>query len=189
MASATRSSCGPCRLVGAHAALLSADAVAGLDVLALRRSVLRGQQQLGERDGAIYLVHGGRLAEAMSGLFGAKAWFANEEFVSDSPVARLVPWTPARQTDRIVAQQGAFTVPLDVLADHGAAIQESLSSRGPDGSEINYQKLVVPAHLKPQLMLQLRYMNIAAHSLFPGADGVGRSVADVIRVGNQRARP
>ena len=142
-----------------------------------------------ERDGAIYLVHGGRLAEAMSGLFSAKAWFANEEFVSDSPVARLVPWTPARQTDRIVAQQGAFTVPLDVLADHGAAIQESLSSRGPDGSEINYQKLVVPAHLKPQLMLQLRYMNIAAHSLFPGADGVGRSVADVIRVGNQRARP
>ena len=38
-------------------------------------------------------------------------------------------------------------------------------------------------------MLQLRYMNIAAHSLFPGADGVGRSVADGIRVGNTRARP
>lgn len=142
-----------------------------------------------DRDGAIYLVHGGRLGTAMSERFGAKVRFADEEFVSDRPVARLVPWTPARQTDRIVAQQSAFTVPLDVLADHGALIEESLSPRGPDGAEINYHKLVVPARLKPPLVLQLRYMNIAAHSLFPGADGVGRSVADVIRVGDPRARP
>lgn len=137
-----------------------------------------------DRDGALYIVQGGRLGGAMNTRYGDQATFLNEEFVSDSPVPRLVPWTPARQMDRIVAQQGTFTVSLDVLADHGAVIDDILAPTALDSSEIIYQKLVVPGGLKPEFMLHLRYMNIAAHSLFPGADGLGRSVADIIRVGH-----
>ena len=119
----------------------------------------------------------------MNACYGIEASFRNEEFVSDHPTPRLIIWTPARQMDRIVAQQGTFTVSLDVLADHGAFVDDILAPTV-SNSEITYLKLIVPAGLKPEFMLHLRYMNIAAHSLFPGADGLGRSVADIIRVSN-----
>jgi hypothetical protein len=87
--------------------------------------------------------------------------------------------------DRIVAQQGTFTVSVDVLADHGAVIDDVLAPTTGSGTDITYLKLILPANLKPEFMLHLRYMNIAAHSLFPGADGLGRSVADIIRIGHR----
>jgi FRG domain len=134
-----------------------------------------------DRDAALYIVQGRRLGEAMNTRYGTQVTFRNEEFVSDHPPQRLLVWTPTRQMDRIVAQQGTFTVSLDVLADHGALVDDILAPTA-SGSEITYRKLIVPAGLKPEFMLHLRYMNIAAHSLFPGADGLGRSIADIIRV-------
>ena len=138
-----------------------------------------------DRDGALYIVQGGRLIKAMVTRYGYddKTTFQNEEFLSDNPKSILLGWTPKLHMDRIVAQQGIFTISLDVLADHGAMIDEILAPTMIDSSEVIYQKLLVPAHLKHEFMLHLRYMNIAAHSLFPGADGLGRSVADIIRVG------
>jgi hypothetical protein len=132
-------------------------------------------------DAALYIVQGHRLGEAMNARYGTQVTFHNEEFVNDHPPQRLLVWTPRCQMDRIVAQQGTFTVSLDVLADHGALVDDVLAPIGRD-SKITYLKLLIPARLKPEFMLHLRYMNIAAHSLFPGADGLGRSIADIIRV-------
>lgn len=140
-----------------------------------------------DRNGAIYVVQGRRLGDAMNSRYGTQVTFGNLEFVSDSPIQRLVHWTPNRQMDRIVAQQGTFTVSLDVLADHGDLVNDVLAPSA-SGSEITYLKLIVPEGLKPEFMLHLRYMNIAAHSLFPGADGLGRSVADIIRVGHSLSK-
>jgi hypothetical protein len=136
-----------------------------------------------DRSGAVYLVQGRRLGDAMNARYGNQTTFNNLEFVKDSPMPRLILWTPNRQMDRIVAQQGTFTVSLDVLSDHGDLIDDTLVTNS-CGTELNYLKLIVPESLKAEFMLHLRYMNIAAHSLFPGADGLGRSVADIIRVGH-----
>lgn len=141
-----------------------------------------------DRDGALYIVQCARLYEAMKALYPLVT-FHNEEFVSDSPIPQLFFWTPARHMDRIVTQQGVFTVSLDVLADHGVVIDNVLAPAASGGSEITYHKFLVPASLKSEFMLHLRYMNIGAHSLFPGADGLGRSVADIIRVGSTPEKP
>jgi hypothetical protein len=134
-----------------------------------------------DRDGAIYIVQGGRLDIAMNERFGTQSSFVNEEFVRDIPTSRLVVYSPRRHMDRIVAQQGTFTVSLDVLADHGQLIDDALPQSEGDMTIVKL-KLLLPAGLKQEFMLHLRYMNIAAHTLFPGADGLGRSVADVVRV-------
>jgi hypothetical protein len=42
---------------------------------------------------------------------------------------------------------------------------------------------VIPAALKNDILKRLRTANIAAHSLFPGLDGLGRSIAEVARIG------
>lgn len=134
-----------------------------------------------DRDGALYIIQGGRLGEAMNTRYGTQVTCRNEEFVGDHPPQRLLVWTPTRQMDRIVAQQGTFTISLDILADHGALIHDIFAPMV-SGSQITYLKLIVPAGLKPEFMLHLRYMNMTAHSLFPGADGLGRSIADIIRI-------
>jgi hypothetical protein len=42
---------------------------------------------------------------------------------------------------------------------------------------------IFPAAVKDQMLKRLRLANIAAHSLFPGADGLGRSIAEFAKIG------
>jgi len=131
-------------------------------------------------DGAIYLVHGGRLLNAMNARPGASKRFHDSQFLSEAPSQQLITPSLARETDRIVAQQGLFTVALDVLANHGTLIEDALANESADA--VSHLKIIVPKERKPEFLLQLRHMNITARSLFPGADGLGRSVAETIRV-------
>jgi hypothetical protein len=43
-------------------------------------------------------------------------------------------------------------------------------------------KIVIPEKLKPEFLRRLQIMNITANSLFPGVDGLGRSVREFIQV-------
>jgi hypothetical protein len=132
-----------------------------------------------DADGAVFFVRPSALENAFQ---GRSQRVNDEELVRDTPVSYLIFWTPPRQMDRIVAQQGVFTLSLDLLADHGTIIDSALAVQQASSSSIEYQKYVIPATLKPDFMLQLRQMNIGAHSLFPGADGLGKSVRDAIRI-------
>ena len=136
-----------------------------------------------DRDGSVFLFHGNAFLAGTKERYGERTTFRNEDFLRPTASDRLTVWTPTRKTDRMVAQQGAFTVGLDVLADHGRAIDDILAPRQEVARDmILYLRLVIPSKLKPEFMLHLRQMNIAAHSLFPGPDGLGRSVADLVRV-------
>jgi hypothetical protein len=39
-------------------------------------------------------------------------------------------------------------------------------------------RICIPARMKPTLLAQLQKMNIDARTLFPGVDGVGRSIRE-----------
>ena len=80
------------------------------------------------------------------------------------------------QTDRMAAQQLLFTLSPRILADHGQLIARTLDR----AAERAWQKLVVPAALKAEFMRRLRTMNITARTLFPGLDGVGRSIGELV---------
>jgi hypothetical protein len=81
-------------------------------------------------------------------------------------------------TDRMDAQQTLFSVSPDVFADHGQIISDVVPN-----PEEAWLKIEIPSTLKPEFMHRLRQMNITARSLFPGIEGLGRSVAELVRLG------
>ena len=107
----------------------------------------------------------------------------NDNFRDPAAPMVLLTWSPQRKTDRFVAQQGYFTLSVNVLGVHDKLIVEACgAARAADRKTLFYEKWVIPARLKLEFLRNLRAMNIAAHSLFPGIDGLGRSLAEVARL-------
>jgi hypothetical protein len=80
-------------------------------------------------------------------------------------------------SDRMIAQQGGFTLCRQPACDHADAIESYLGEQ-----EDTHIKLIIPGALKLDFLRRLRLMNITAHSLFPGIDGAGRSVSELLRL-------
>ena len=136
-----------------------------------------------ERDkrGAIFIIHTQTVTASLTQHFPTGS-VSNEDLSNPAAPEVLMAWSPKRTTDRFVAQQGYFTLSVNVLGDHGALIAEACeAARVTDPKTLYYEKWVIPAHLKLEFLRRLRAMNIAAHSLFPGIDGLGRSIAEVAR--------
>jgi hypothetical protein len=77
-------------------------------------------------------------------------------------------------TQRMNSQQSVATIANPVNADHMVVIGEL--ARGQDWARV----LMVPAELKRPLGQQLLSMNITGKSLFPGLDGVGQSIKEMV---------
>jgi hypothetical protein len=68
--------------------------------------------------------------------------------------------------ERIAAQQGRFSVCLNPLEDHKDYMDPNDSMT----------KIIVPSQIKRHIMEELYKMNISSRTLFPGIDGLGRSM-------------
>jgi len=86
-----------------------------------------------------------------------------------------------KPTDRMVAQQSSFTVCTEILAGHDAFANNIVFSgvHGGEGHSI-VQKYIIPSQLKPKFLANLEMMNINANTLFPGIDGLGRSIKEAV---------
>ena len=82
---------------------------------------------------------------------------------------------PFVSSERIAKQQGTFTMCLRIHQNHNC-ISEQVGSD-------NIRRILIPHHCKPEFLAQLRMMNITASSMFPGVDGLGRSVAELAALG------
>jgi hypothetical protein len=78
-------------------------------------------------------------------------------------------------SERIVAQQGKFTMSFDINSTHNS-IGSQIESRFS-------RKIVIPHHMKPEFLLRLRRMNITGASLFPGVDGLGMAMRELVSLG------
>ena len=103
-------------------------------------------------------------------------------FLDKMAVAAIWPIEWPRATDRIVAQQGVFTVAEQILTDHGGRFGQ-LAEDDPE----MFFRLIIRHELKAAFLTRLRRMNITASALFPGIDGLGRSIAELIRANRERA--
>lgn len=138
----------------------------------------------GEGDGAVWLLDAHALQAA--GRRRQPDLLARAETAATRAQVLLDPDAPATvyltdlhlQTDRMAAQQLLFTLSPRILADHGELIARTL---GRDG-ERAWQKLIVPEACKPEFVRRLRTMNITARTLFPGLDGVGRAIGELVRL-------
>jgi hypothetical protein len=143
-----------------------------------------------EGDGAVWLLDAHALQEATRRRHPGLVPLAEEpearaQILLDPAAPAVVYLTDLHvQTERMAAQQLLFTLSPRILADHGALIARTLERAGPGA----WQKLVVPEALKPEFMRRLRTMNITARALFPGLDGVGRSIGELVRLEAGRRR-
>ena len=80
-------------------------------------------------------------------------------------------------TDRMIAQRGKFTVCRQPLHDHARPIEAALAT-----APTKCVKIIIPHSRKQEFLKRLRAMNITANALFPGIDGVGRSVSELVRM-------
>jgi hypothetical protein len=77
----------------------------------------------------------------------------------------------------MIAQQGEFTVGYHIHTNHEAAIESACATQS--GA---FGRAIIPKDKKPDFLRKLHAMNVAASSVFPGVDGVGRSVNEMVRM-------
>ncbi|MCX7780461.1 MAG: FRG domain-containing protein [Negativicutes bacterium] len=130
-----------------------------------------------DRDGAVWFFPAPQLEQIMRSRYGPLAETDAAEFTACGDRQAVYPVLGSQHTQRSAAQQGVFTVSTYILADHGAVIADALAHR--QGIE-RLTKLVIPAVLKHEFLSRLHTMNITAKTLFPGIDGMGRSVSEII---------
>jgi hypothetical protein len=82
-----------------------------------------------------------------------------------------------RETDRMVAQQSLFTVSAQLLADHGVLISQMMGSAT---EPPKFFGMRIRPELKAAFLRRLVGIKVTAKALFPGADGLGRSLAELV---------
>ena len=83
-----------------------------------------------------------------------------------------------RQLPRLANQQSMLTISRDVRRSHDEIIQDLIAPL--DSTKILAGKFIVKAKAKAGIHRQLHSANINAATLFPGIDGLGKSVADSV---------
>jgi FRG domain len=143
-----------------------------------------------DKDGALWLFHNNRLIvwmkeldePSMEDIFKDLPAF----FVAECDRSCCYLFERKQKIERMVTQQGGFTVSPDVLADHADIIERALIKN--DEKEW-FRKIVIPAELKSEFLLQLHRLNVNGIALFPGIDGLGRSMKELATLQAQSRRP
>lgn len=131
-------------------------------------------------DGAIWMFFVREVQECMAARFGQNEISKVRADYIIHPAARRQLFAVERATKsvRMVAQQGGFTICSQVLGDHERIIHSCYAQ--PHAGKL--LKLIIPRKRKRSFLKQLRAMNVTASSLYPGADGLGRSVQELVLV-------
>jgi hypothetical protein len=142
-------------------------------------------------DGAVWIVHTNALHDWMDSNHGESQIPKREDAIAElflvaDPPSIVTFVARDNGSDRMVAQRGLFSVCCRVLADHGSIFDGAFSE---PADKLLYGKVVIPAALKPQFSRRLRAMNVAASALFPGIDGLGKSVAEFLQFHGYRCGP
>ena len=131
-------------------------------------------------DGALFVVAADAIKRYNERQYPDKTTITDTMLI-DPDTSDFVTFAGTRlRSNRMVAQQGYFSVSSNPFAPHDRPILEACSALGPEHpSHILQQKIVIVSSLKPEILQRLRTMNVAPHALFPTLDGLGRSLADL----------
>jgi len=141
-----------------------------------------------DKPGVIWIVHVRTVKDYMRSHFGQENLTLNqgdeaEEAALRGPLpqdqAALYFVRRPRETDRMAAQQGYFSVSPQVLADHAKLLHAATLNALPDPQFFCF---VVKPDQKLGFLRRLLAMNVTARSLFPGVDGLGKTVEELVRV-------
>lgn len=140
-------------------------------------------RDLFKSDGAIWMVQQTRLVKAAE----SAGWAIPEE--KDTPA--LDRWIygstngsgvtfiwNTRRFSRAAIQQSLFSIATNPTVDHDGPVAALVPAD--DGGATLRRKFIIPYRLKESFVRHLHSMNVAASSLFPGIDGLGRAVSDAM---------
>ena len=117
-------------------------------------------------DGMVWVVNYEKAVAKAEDLLKGKNFM---QLITDPNSIDIVHFVTAlNSNERIEAQQGRFSIASNPLMDHADFFSNS---------DI-LEKIVIPKNLKSDSMLRLNSMNINAKTLFPGTDGLGRSICE-----------
>lgn len=142
------------------------------------------QQDVAKNAGAVWCFCSGKLRQIFEREYDALPDFDSEEApdwykgkleeLSEQWIVVPLTFTYA-SSERIVAQQGRFTMCFKIHQKHDCIIDQI----GPK----YIRRLLIPHEKKPVFLLRLRDMNITGSALFPGVDGLGQSVRELVSLG------
>lgn len=100
--------------------------------------------------------------------------------------ARIDTYDTSTKFERIAAQQGLFTYCEQLFCDQASLIGNTLWKLcREDGKTLPLCKIVVGPEAKKELRQYLNKLNVTAATLFPGVDGVGRGISEMIVVNRE----
>lgn len=143
-------------------------------------------EQRWDEDGALWWFRASTAEHLMSCTYGT-AFNDHQKYLLDgeddpfqiaSPPNMLFVFEVKRAIERIGNQQGLFSVSLDPNSDH-AKVLEDLTGYA-DGPHC--EKLIIPKARKPDLLRELQLMNVTGKSMFPGLDGLGRTLTELTKL-------
>ena len=87
------------------------------------------------------------------------------------------------KSERMIVQQSIFTYCEQLFCDHTNLIGNSLWNHYKiDKVTFPLTKIVISPPEKRKIQVHLNKLNITAATLFPGIDGIGRSISELIQV-------
>ena len=98
-----------------------------------------------------------------------------KSFTQPDALERLYEYTPMLKTDRSIAQQSIFTVCKNISSEHSSIIEDKFISNNNN----SYFRIRIGKELKAEFRLRLPEMNIRSSTLFPGIDGIGRTITEL----------
>lgn len=133
-------------------------------------------------DGAIWFFNAPNLDTQSTECFGKIEIqkIFDEEYLHPA----IYPILATVETERSAAQQGVFSLCLDIIGNHDKHISDCFVRKFPNSNSIankRLNKIIIPSALKSEFLSRLSTMNINARTLFPGADGLGRAASEIIR--------
>jgi len=136
-----------------------------------------------EHDGAVWLFSLSSLMEAMEAKHGRNLTVKRADYKGYYQEAGLphflFPLDYYQQNERMIAQQGLFTICRNIIGDHGVVIEE-VFKRDDGAYDPAYTQIVIPKAKKLEMLRKLALFNITGSSLFPGIDGLGRSIGELV---------
>jgi hypothetical protein len=136
-----------------------------------------------DRDGVIWYCKVFQFREQVKKQFGYEAYPRAEslkaEFLDPKAPEQLALIGSELMVDRMIPQQGVFTVCRQIMADHADVIHGTMSAYPPPSF---HGRLIIPKESKPEFLARLHALNITAASLFPGMDGLGQSLQEKVRL-------
>lgn len=138
-------------------------------------------------DGAVWVLHATEHVACMDKLFkrpdvatGNTAVSSYKSFLDFGLKAepRIEALSTELHTERIVNQRGVFTFSYNLFNDHvSAGFYHLQQERKPF-----LYKIVIPANMKKEIRKKLAKINICSETLFPGIDGLGKSIYEKLEL-------